>query len=246
MPKSINNYDYRGKKGNFTRDYFVTLAEMVAFPTTGIDEGHICYCEETGKHYEYRSTNTEADGTGKWALYNDATPLLQGSKNDGRIATYNDMLATNKIAMRTLQNVESYGTGLLDRTIKLEQETVHLINRTIRDRGIYSEVLYLPTEAEKGDYAFVGTDITAMQLYLYQNDSWINTGSYVDLSSIRNIDTILPNIPTDTNAPSTKLVLSLIEMYCRQNVMLTEAEYNSLEFKDPNKFYFIYEDDTEE
>lgn len=58
-----DNFDYRGKKPNFTRDQFKTLQEMRDYPTDNIDEGHISYVLEDGKHYVYK--------TGQWSLLED-------------------------------------------------------------------------------------------------------------------------------------------------------------------------------
>ena len=38
----IDNLSYKGKKPNFERDQFKTLAEMKAFSEADIDEGHSC------------------------------------------------------------------------------------------------------------------------------------------------------------------------------------------------------------
>ena len=61
-----DNFSYQGKKPNFDRDSFDTLAAMKAFPETSIDEGHISYCKEDGKNYQYKSANSVDATTGKW------------------------------------------------------------------------------------------------------------------------------------------------------------------------------------
>lgn len=61
-----DNFSYQGKKPNFDRDSFDTLAAMKAFPETSIDEGHISYCKEDGKNYQYKSANSVDETTGKW------------------------------------------------------------------------------------------------------------------------------------------------------------------------------------
>jgi len=61
-----DNFSYQGKKPNFDRDNFDTLAAMKAYPETSIDEGHISYCKEDGKNYQYKSANSVNATTGKW------------------------------------------------------------------------------------------------------------------------------------------------------------------------------------
>lgn len=70
-----DNFSYKGKKGNFDRDYFATLADMKSYAETDIDEGHISYCNETDNHYEFKSSNTIDENTGKWRIYKTGTSL---------------------------------------------------------------------------------------------------------------------------------------------------------------------------
>ena len=61
-----DNFSYQGQKPNFERDRFDTLAEMKAFAETSLDDGHLSYCAEDGKHYVFDSSNEEDETTGKW------------------------------------------------------------------------------------------------------------------------------------------------------------------------------------
>lgn len=61
-----DNFSYQGQKPNFERDCFDTLAAMKAYPETSIDEGHLSYCKEDGKRYEFKSSNIVDPTTGKW------------------------------------------------------------------------------------------------------------------------------------------------------------------------------------
>lgn len=59
---SINvgaNFNYNGKLSNFERDKFTTYNEMINYPATSIDEGHISYCEERKKHYVFKNNAWE-------------------------------------------------------------------------------------------------------------------------------------------------------------------------------------------
>lgn len=62
----IDNNDYRGKKPNFERDSFKTLAAMKAYPETDIDEGHLSHCLEDGEKYVYKSGHALDEKTGRW------------------------------------------------------------------------------------------------------------------------------------------------------------------------------------
>lgn len=61
-----DNFDYQGKKPNFARDCFSTLDKMKSYPETSIDPGHISFCGEDGKLYQYLPTNEVNEVTGKW------------------------------------------------------------------------------------------------------------------------------------------------------------------------------------
>lgn len=77
-----DNFSYQGKKPNFDRDSFDTLAAMKAFPETSIDEGHISYCKEDGKNYQYKAANSIDGTTGKWREFSS------GSGGDAYIIDY--------------------------------------------------------------------------------------------------------------------------------------------------------------
>lgn len=63
------NFAYNGKLANFERDSFETKAAMKAFNENNIDEGHLSYCKEDGKTYQYKSANTVDTVTGKWRVF---------------------------------------------------------------------------------------------------------------------------------------------------------------------------------
>ena len=67
----IDNLSYKGKKPNFERDQFKTLAEMKAFSEADIDEGHSSYCLEDGKRYTFKSSNSVDSTTGRWRVENN-------------------------------------------------------------------------------------------------------------------------------------------------------------------------------
>lgn len=63
------NFAYNGRLANFERDSFETKAAMKAFNENNIDEGHLSYCKEDGKTYQYKSANTVDTVTGKWRVF---------------------------------------------------------------------------------------------------------------------------------------------------------------------------------
>ncbi|MFI3293093.1 MAG: head-tail adaptor protein, partial [Rikenellaceae bacterium] len=77
--KIAEGFDYNGSSPNFARDQFATLAAMKSFPTTSIDEGHISYCVEDGKTYQYKSSNESDDTTGQWAEFSGSGGSGSGS-----------------------------------------------------------------------------------------------------------------------------------------------------------------------
>lgn len=81
-----DNFSYQGKKPNFDRDNFDTLTAMKAFPETSIDEGHISYCKETGKNYQYKSANSVDPTTGKWREFKSGDSYPAGG-TDGQVLT---------------------------------------------------------------------------------------------------------------------------------------------------------------
>lgn len=72
----IDNFSYRGKKGNFERDNFDTLQAMRSYPEDGIDDGHVCFCNEDGNHYKFNHLNSVDGATGRWRLHNKSVNTL--------------------------------------------------------------------------------------------------------------------------------------------------------------------------
>ncbi|QOR57183.1 hypothetical protein [uncultured phage cr6_1] len=74
MIQVADNFNYRGKKPNFDRDSFDTLYDMKNYSENSLDDGHISYCKETGKHYKFNSNNQSDPTTGKWVELHEAVP----------------------------------------------------------------------------------------------------------------------------------------------------------------------------
>ena len=64
-----SNFTFQGQQPNFERDRFATKAAMKAFPETSIDDGHLSYCAEDGNTYQFKSSNSVDNVTGKWRVF---------------------------------------------------------------------------------------------------------------------------------------------------------------------------------
>ena len=73
------NFEYKGESPNFERDQFETLKLMRSADERSLDEGHISYCIETGKHYVFNKNNTADDKTGKWRLLTENPENLKSA-----------------------------------------------------------------------------------------------------------------------------------------------------------------------
>ena len=71
----LDNVDYRGKKPNFTRDLFDTIADMAAFNENYLPDVFLTCNKETGKPYVYNRDNENDATFGKWRS-------LQGEASD--------------------------------------------------------------------------------------------------------------------------------------------------------------------
>ena len=85
--KITDNFDHTSDQPNFKRDQFTTIAEMKA--CTVCDDGHLSYCKEDGKRYEFKSTNTFSDTTGYWAEFQ------AGGASDADEVTYDSTKETH-------------------------------------------------------------------------------------------------------------------------------------------------------
>ena len=76
-----NNFDYKGNQPNFERDRFETLELMRSADERSLDNGHISYCIETGKHYVFNENNDIDVETGKWRLLTENLEDLKSVLN---------------------------------------------------------------------------------------------------------------------------------------------------------------------
>ena len=76
-----SNFTFQGQQPNFERDRFATKAAMKAFPETSIDDGHLSYCAEDGNTYQFKSSNSVDNVTGKWRVFKADVdvPIMKGA-----------------------------------------------------------------------------------------------------------------------------------------------------------------------
>lgn len=65
----VLTHTYNGERPNFRRDQFGTLYEMSKV-IDNIDEGHISFCLEDKKTYQFLSSNEINETTGRWRPFN--------------------------------------------------------------------------------------------------------------------------------------------------------------------------------
>ena len=123
-----SNFTFQGKQPNFERDRFATKTAMKAFPETSIDDGHLSYCVEDGNTYQFKSSNSIDDVTGKWRVFKAdvdlsayatkdsvATDLAKKTDLAGVIVSnsLNDKSAYLKVLTITIPNTQ-FQIGLLE------------------------------------------------------------------------------------------------------------------------------------
>ena len=111
-----DNFDYQGKKPNFARDCFSTLEKMKSYPETSIDPGHVSFCGEDGKLYQYLPDNEINEVTGKWRRLVDSI-LDANSENP----------VQNKVVVKRCEDLEKLIAGSAEKVkgdIDLDIETM--------------------------------------------------------------------------------------------------------------------------
>ena len=97
-----SNFTFQGKQPNFERDRFATKAAMKAFPETSIDDGHLSYCAEDGNTYQFKSSNSVDNVTGKWRVFK-ADVDLSNYATKAEITTINNNIADLHSSLESTQ-----------------------------------------------------------------------------------------------------------------------------------------------
>ena len=134
-----NNFDYKGNQPNFERDRFETLELMRSADERSLDNGHISYCEETGKHYVFNENNAIDVETGKWRLLIENPENLKSAldlkadksdiadlKSDKQDKTDNTLDTTDKTVVGAINEIN--GNTLDNVTFSADYKNI-IINR---------------------------------------------------------------------------------------------------------------------
>ena len=98
----------------------------------------------------------------------------------------------------------------------------------------------LPTNASLGSIYMVGPDSKGKyRLHVNSSTGWIDNGEFAGLS----VGVVQKLGQSITEVPSQKLLSDELENIYNSVQVITEEEYNKLEIKNPNIFYFTYEKD---
>lgn len=133
-----DNFKYGGRKFLDDRQSFNSLEEMKNF--TKVPEGFVTYCKETGKRYEYKSSNTIDELTGPWAEYSVSASFdgdifhigtsMPSDKNDlwfdpGVQGTTSDITMDNPIIMELFSCIATMQKQILDLQEEVEYLKLH-------------------------------------------------------------------------------------------------------------------------
>ena len=124
-----NNFDYKGNQPNFERDRFETLELMRSADERSLDNGHISYCEETGKHYVFNENNDIDVETGKWRL------LIENSED---LKSVLDLKADKSDIANLKSDKQDKTDNTLDTTDKTVVGAINEINGNTLDNVTFS------------------------------------------------------------------------------------------------------------
>lgn len=163
MIQVADNFNYRGKKPNFDRDSFDTLQDMKNYSENSLDDGHISYCKETGKHYKFNSNNQSDSTTGKWVEQHEAVPADEEdiTEQNGTLQlankTYDKQSFSGLGRVYLRKNIvgASVNTTFSDINVKLTSQPEIVIEYIKSSNNQYSNVVsFLFTEDGKSKRGF--------------------------------------------------------------------------------------------
>lgn len=212
-----DNFNYQGQKPNFERDSFDTIAAMKAYPETSLDDGHLSYCKEDGKRYEYKSSNSVDPTIGKWREFESG-----GGLESVPVAT-NDVVGGFKTG---------YTTSGKNYAVAIDDDSKAYVNVPWTDNNTtYSKATTdsdgLMSKEDKAKLDGIANNANNYVLPAATNESLggIKTG-YTDNG--KNY-----SVKVDENNKAYVTVDTLA------TVKITASEYEALEEKDSNTIYYI-------
>lgn len=256
-----SNFTFQGQQPNFERDRFATKAAMKAFPETSIDDGHLSYCAEDGNTYQFKSSNSVDDVTGKWRIFKDgfSADTISTEPNQflaGPINTRGN-IGLRKIDFSDIPDLRSR-YQVID--VGGYQIYPRIAGARLRAREIDGVMRYLlvdivnPSTAKISPdwyYATDGTlqDITTKIPKVILDDAVSTTSdngvknsaitNYVD-SKVTTINSSIADVRTSLESTQTDFVDLRNKVNAMpKTVFITQAAYNALTTKDANTIYYI-------
>ena len=256
-----SNFTFQGKQPNFERDAFATKAAMKAFPETSIDDGHLSYCAEDGNTYQFKSSNSIDNVTGKWRVFKDGfsadtistepNQFLAGPTNTrGNIGLRKIDISDIPDLRRIYQVIDTGGYQIYPR----------IAGARVRPRpinGVMSYLLFDKYEGDKGEvssdwyYATDGTlqDIKTKIPKVTLDDavSTTSTNGVENQAVTQYVDgkvTTINNNIADLHSSLESTQTDFVDLRNKVNAMpktvfITQAAYNALTTKDTNTIYYI-------
>lgn len=158
-----DNFSYNGKKPNFERDSFETLAALKAFAEANIDNGHIAYCVETNKHYIFNDSNSDDSTTGKWRVLesefsnkvdqSDLTTQLATKEDKFTVGTGLEMTVERVLNVTLDTTVFKVVNSLPDSPAAGDEQKIHLVKaEQTGTQNIYKEYVWADNWELLGEY----------------------------------------------------------------------------------------------
>lgn len=226
-----SNFTFQGKQPNFERDRFATKAAMKAFPETSIDDGHLSYCAEDGNTYQFKSSNSVDDVTGKWRVFKANVDLSD-------YATKVDLDNKVDIAGKSVYSVSSVKVATID--VPNRPYTIRTISIDIRCRqaNITTVVIGVSTNEKNepiatGTKTIIGPASNTEKVYYYIDRSNAPTYKVIVYYKNDNYDTVSCRV-TGVNV---KDVVYSLNMEAIANIPEDAVEIKNFGYGNKNFFY---------
>ena len=245
------NFEYKGELSNFARDSFKTLTDMRNIPDTDVDEGHISYCIETGKHYVFNKNNTIDVVTGKLRLLTENPENLKSvldlkadkSELDTKVDKVEGKSLISDTEIARLATINNYDDTDIKNTINNKANTTDLTTHT-SDTNIH----ITSAERTKWNNKAEMTDIPnltnyATKTYVTDEIAKASTSGTVDLTGYAKTADVNAGLSTKVDKVTGKSLisdaeitrLSKISNYDDSSIKSSIANMNSELAKKANK-----------
>lgn len=202
MPQISSNFILRSKSPNFERDCFATLNEMRSVNSAWMDEGHISYCKQDGKHYIFNSNDGTLSGADRWTeLKLEITDLTQyiDSNVVYKVEDISDLTHTlaGSLSLGRIVYVKSnhslyYNT--YDNTIPAGE---HQTSECLED----STNWFYPLSVDLSDYVTkVDFEDEDSEVLLKLDDRYVKKSNSEDSEEGTDLGEVMDNVALNTNA----------------------------------------------